>query len=325
MNDKWMTDLKHNPINALEAENDKPLQYFVNRDLLRISVEPIESLWDSPEAIKITKMQLADGSWKYPGTKSGSVPNQNYSLLQTFRNLRVLVDMYGFTSTHESIHAAIEYIFKCQTVEGDIRGILGNQYMPYYHGAILAELLKAGFKDDLRARKGLDWLLSMQQDDGGWIVPTQMIPSWDRTAEYWGSDPLPPDRSKPHAHMATGMVLRAFAAHPDYRQRPEIIKAGNALKVRILKPDKYNDRRAISYWCKFQFPFWWTNLMSALDSLSNLGFDRHDTDIARGLHWFQTNQEQDGLWPTGYGSGKKAAENRRWVGLAICRILSCFC
>jgi hypothetical protein len=120
------------------------------------------------------------------------------------------------------------------------------------------------------------------------------------------------------------MVLRAFAAHPEYRHRPEIIKAGKALKVRLLKPDKYNDRRSISYWCKFQFPFWWTNLVSALDSLSNLGFDRYDVDIARGLHWFITNQEQDGLWPTGYGSGKKAAENRRWVGLAICQVLSSY-
>jgi hypothetical protein len=324
MNEKWLAELKYNPLNALEIEIEKPLQYFVNRDLLKISVEPIESLWDLPEPIRITKKQVKDGSWKYPGTMSGSVPNQNYFLLQTFRNLRVLVERYGFTTAHESIPAAADYIFSCQTEEGDIRGILGNQYMPYYHGAILALLIKAGFGADLRVIKGLEWLLSMQQDDGGWIVPTQLVPSKERTAEYWGGAPRPPDQDKPHAHMATGMVLQAFAAHPEYCKRPETIKAGNALKGRILKPDKYNDRRAISYWLKFQYPFWWTNLVSTLDSLSRLGFDRHDENINRGLDWFITNQELDGLWPTGYGSGKMATENRRWVGLAICRILSCF-
>jgi hypothetical protein len=41
-----------------------------------------------------------------------------------------------------TIAKAAEYIFSNQMYEGDIRGILGNQYMPYYHGAILELLIK---------------------------------------------------------------------------------------------------------------------------------------------------------------------------------------
>jgi hypothetical protein len=321
MNDKWVAALERNPITRLQQEIDEPLKYYIDRDLLGKSSNPITELWVLPGATQIIKKQLEDGSWKYPGKISDSVPNQNYSLLETFRQLRMLVDVYGFTSDHRTIQTAAEFFFSCQNEEGDIRGILGNQYMPYYHGAILELLVKAGFGDDPRLKSGLDWLLSMRQDDGGWIIPTQMVPSKEKTPEYWQSDPLPPVRNKPHAHLATGMAIRAFAAHPDYRQRTEVIEAGKALKSRILKPDKYNDRKATSYWLKFQYPFWWSNLVTCMDSLARLGFESRDADISRGLDWFIQNQEGDGLWPAGYGSGKKSAENRRWVGLAICRSL----
>ena len=321
MSDKWVTTLERNPIPALLAAEDQPLAYYVNRDLLGKAVKPIEHLWELPGASQIIKKQRDDGSWKYPGKLSDSVPGQNYSLLETYRNLRVLVEVCGFTIDHVAMQKAADFIFTCQTAEGDIRGILGNQYMPYYHGAILELLVKAGFGDDPRLKKGMAWLLSMRQDDGGWIVPTQTVPSKERTADYWQSAPRPPDRSKPHAHLATGMALRAFAAHPGYCHQPEVVKAGNALKERILKPDKYNDRKASSYWLKFQFPFWWSNLVTCLDSLARLEFESQDVDISRGIDWMLTNQEEDGLWPTGYGAGKKSDENRRWVGLAICRSL----
>ena len=76
------------------------------------------------------------------------------------------------------------------------------------------------------------------------------------------------------------------------------------LKERFFQPDKYNDRKAASCWLKFQFPFWWPNLLTALDTLSWLHFTRQDGDIARGLDWFLANQSADGLWEIGYGSGK---------------------
>jgi len=43
--------------------------------------------------------------------------------------------------------------------------------------------------------------------------------------------------------------------------------------------------------------------------------------VSRGLDWLVNNQCADGLWATGYGAGKGAEENRRWVGLAVCRVL----
>jgi hypothetical protein len=37
-----------------------------------------------------------------------------------------------------------------------------------------------------------------------------------------------------------------------------------------------------------------------------------------------SNQEESGLWATGYGKGKKAEEVKLWVGLAVCGVFRRF-
>jgi len=324
MSDKWINILPKNPLPNLLGWDDPALTYFVRHDLLADTVPSVKTLWDLPEAQRLLAKQQPDGAWRYPGKSHDSKSNTNYYLLETYRTLRILVEMYGFHREHSALAKAAEYVFSCQTDEGDIRGILGSQYMPYYHGAILELLIKAGYAQDPLMIKGLDWLLAMRQADGGWLIPAQQVPASRKTDQFWLSAPVQPDRSRLHAHLATGMVLRAFAAHPDYCRRPEVHIAGERLKERFFQVDKYYDRKSSSYWLKFQFPFWWPSLLTALDSLSRLGFNRQDKDITRGLDWFIENQEADGLWDTGYGSGRKAADMRRWVGLAVCRVLKIF-
>ncbi|MFN2272306.1 MAG: prenyltransferase/squalene oxidase repeat-containing protein [Anaerolineae bacterium] len=322
MND-WQNQLKIDPIPALLSSGDEALVTLARRDLLEETVEPIETLWKMEAALKIVNKQQEDGSWRYPG-KGACDAWANYELLETYRQLRMLVEMYGFNRDHPAIQRAAEYTFSCQTEAGDIRGILGNQYTPYYHGAMAELLIKAGYADDARIERGMEWLLSMRQEDGGWLIPMQAVPPKEKTEEMWRGAPIPPDRSRPHAHLATGMVLRAFAAHPTYRRSEEARLAGEQLKSRFFKPDKYNDRKAPSYWTKFQYPFWWANILTALDSLSLMGFAPADTDIEKGIDWFTSNQEEDGLWPSGYGSGSKVARERRWIGLAACRVFKRF-
>jgi len=57
---------------------------------------------------------------------------------------------------HPAIRKASEYLFSCQTEERDIRGILANQYAPYYTGAIMYLLIKAGYENDPRIKKDLN-------------------------------------------------------------------------------------------------------------------------------------------------------------------------
>ncbi|NIV34860.1 MAG: hypothetical protein GWN58_37000 [Anaerolineae bacterium] len=106
--------------------------------------------------------------------------------------------------------------------------------------------------------------------------------------------------------------------------------AAQLLKSRFRKSDKYNDRRAPRYWLKFQYPFWWTNLLTGLDALSLLGFGPDDMDVQRALRWFVDNQQDDGLWRTSYEQTKRAQPSAKereamlWVSLAICRVFQRF-
>ena len=69
-----------------------------------------------------------------------------------------MIERYGMTRTHPQMERAADYIFSCQTEEGDIRGFLANQYATYYTGAIMALLIQAGYTDDPRIEKGFQWL-----------------------------------------------------------------------------------------------------------------------------------------------------------------------
>ncbi len=154
---------------------------------------------------------------------------------------------------------------------------------------------------------------------------------------------MPFDKMNPSSHFATGMVLRAFAVHPAYRKSKEARVAGELLKSRFFKPDRYTARKAPHYWTKFQYPFWWPNILTALDSLSLIGFSKDDEDIQRGLNWFICDQEEEGLWKTSYENEKAKERYMRlgekdkytrlmarekdiqsWVGLAICRVFKRF-
>ena len=326
--DNWRKQLRFDPLPPLLSSGNEALQYWARRDLLGEPVGPVHRLWQLPEAQRILKKQQADGSWPRPGEKKH--PAINHRLIETWRQFRFLVEQYGFTREHPQAHKAAEFLLSCQTQAGDIRGILANQYATYYTGAIMALLIQAGYADDPRIDKGFQWLLAMRQDDLGWSIPI-ITHKFDRatqyrlTSEY--AEPVEPDRSKPFSHNWTGMVLRAFAVHAKYRQSEAARIAAHLLKSRFFQPDCYTSYQAASYWVRFEYPFWWNNLVAALDSLSLIGLLKEDEHIQPALTWLVDHQEENGLWKVTYATAQekeketaKAREMKRWVSLAICRV-----
>ncbi len=323
----WRKMLHTDSVPVLLSSQIEALIYFVRRDLLDEKVEPIRFVWGMPAPQKIIGKQRADGSWEYPGKKTAVYPEHHYGLLETFKQFRILVERYHFNKEHAAAKKAAEYLFSCQTGDGDIRGMIGNQYATYYTGAILSLLINAGYEDDPQVDRGMQWLLSMRQDDGGWTVPI-ITHRFDRQTMHKLScqyaEPVEPDRSKPFSHNWTNMVLQAFAAHPKYRKSKEAKTAGALLKSRFFKPDVYSSYKAASYWVRFQF--WWPNLLTALNSLLLMGFSKDDPDVQDALEWFAEHQEEDGLWNISYAKERvaedtRSTEERLWLSLAICRIL----
>jgi hypothetical protein len=313
----WRNYLRVDPLPRLVGSGNPPIAYFARRDLLDEAVEPVENLWDLPAAGRILRKQRADGSWKYPGKEKAL--NQNYALVETFRNLGFLVEQFGFDRRHPAIEQAAGYIFSCQSTEGDFRGIYSRQYATTYSPALMELLIKAGYADDPRIERGFRGLLSIRQSDGGWTIPfltTGM--SWDEGMR--ATAPIPPDRSKPFSHLATGTVLRAFAAHRRWRQSQAAIQAGVLLTSRFFKPDRYSGRNAASFWERISFPFWFTDIVSALDSLSLLGLTSREPAIASALDWLRDRQREDGSFAVGLLRAGADKDTQSWVDLAICRV-----
>ncbi len=318
---KWLNKLKYNPIEPLLESDNRAILLSVQRDLLDKTV-PVEDLWHQSEPQRILRKQRTDGSWSYPGGKDSIRTQENYNQLETYRNLGILVEEFGFNNKHPAIHKTAEYLFTFQTSEGDFRGIYGNQYSPNYSAGIAELLIKAGYENDARIERVFKWLLTIRQKDGGWAIPfrTQnhkidVISACSKTIE--------PDSSKPFSHMVTGVVLRAFAAHPAYSRSKEAHQAGELLVSNLFEKDNYPDRAAPGYWLRFSFPFWFTDLISALDSLSRLGFSR-EIQIDNALKWFAGNQQENGLWELKILKGQNKDVLQLWLALAICKIFKRF-
>ncbi len=279
----WKEQLRFDPIPTLLSTENKAIQYFVRKDLLKEKVESVEILWKLPEVEKILKKRQDNGSWKYPGGKEDIRTQENYNQLETYRQLGILVEKYGFNNKHPAIKKAAEFLFSFQTEEGDFRGIYGNQYSPNYTAGIMELLIKAGYEKDHRVERGFEWLLSVRQDDGGWAVPIRTNNAkWSEVIDR--EIILRPKKGKPFSHLITGVVLRAFAAHPKYRKLEEVKIAGELLTSRFFKPDKYPDRKAVDYWFRVSFPFWFNDIISSLDTLYYLGFTSSHPQIELALN-----------------------------------------
>jgi hypothetical protein len=319
---KWLGYFKYDPITPLLETRNSAIVLIAERDLLDQALQ-VEKLWQLPEVQRILRRQKQNGSWTYPGGKEYVRTVENYDQIETYRNLGFLVEEYGLNQKHPSIQKAAEYLFSFQTKEGDFRGIYGNQYSPNYTAGITELLIKAGYENDTRIKGVFKWLLSIRQTDGGWAIPlrTQNL-NLDVISGH--SKTIEPDTSKPFSHMVTGVVLRAFAAHSVYRKSHEAGQAGQLLVSNLFKKDNYTDRAAPRFWLGFSFPFWFTDLISALDSLSLLGFTKSDAQIDKALQWLINNQQKTGMWKLHILKGQNKDILQLWLTLAICRIFKRF-
>jgi hypothetical protein len=333
----WATIFRFDPLPPLLDSGEPAIAYFAHRDLAGETVPPLETVWELPEARRLLRYQQDDGSWKGAKTSVGV----KGSLVETWRQFRYLVQQYQFDRKHPALAKAAEFLFSCQTEEGDIRGILANQYAPYYTGAILSLLIQAGYAEDPRVERGMQWLLQVRQEDGGWVIGSPGLLgishlSWKELCDFTSNPARETmrafDPSGPFSAAGTGMVLRAFATHPAYRNAPETLQAASLLKSKFFQEDNWSSYRHPDNWIRFQFPFWWNNLVSALDSLSRIGLAKEDPDIERALQWLVDHQQTDGSWKLSYSrihketgvETERTRTARLWITLTICRIFRRF-
>jgi len=321
----WLDGLRFDPIAPLLSSGHPAVRFWAIRGFLPESAglsaatagAPGEELWDLPPVRRILRRQAANGSWTYPGRRPRA--STEYDLLETYRQLGFLVEMFGITHPHPALAAAAEYVLAHQTGQGDLRGIYGNQVSPNYTAALIGLLSKAGYSEDPRVERAFSWLEASRQDDGGWALPLRTrgrkLDALDDPHTITG------DPAQPFSHLITGIVLRAYAAHPKHRDNTSAQKAAELLAARFFEPDVYPDKGRAVDWTEFSFPFWMTDLVSALDAISIIlpGFRSEKTDRARD--WLAAHQEPSGLF-TGHLLRDRFHDLQLWFSLAVSRVFA---
>jgi len=314
-------------IEFLLARGNLPILYWLKKDILEVPVDrEHKNLQKFAARIRILESQKPNGGWcrkKYEGHPRWE---KTHYIVDTLRNGLRLYN-YGCGPDEKAVQRLIKFLFSTQTSEGDFRGAYLNEYAPTYHALTLEVLGLFGMEKDRKTKKAFQWIIKNAQNDGGWVIPYRTMDREQLKNRYnleaqMKVDPVKPDKEKPFSHLVTGMVLRALASSGTWRKSKEAKMAGELLCSRFFKPDKYQDRQSRSYWEEISYPFWATDILSSLDSLSRLEFDPATKEISHALRWLMKKQTPQGFWQS--GQKKTTLEDHLWVTLAVMRVIKRF-
>lgn len=311
----------------LLARGNLPILYWLKKDILEVPVDrECKNLCKFGARIRILESQRSDGSWTRKKLLRHPRWEKTYHLIETLKSVSRLYD-YGCSLKDEGIQKAVQFLFSTQTREGDFRGFYFNEYAPTYHALTLEVLCRYGLHKDKRIQKGFRWILANRQDDGGWAIPYQTIDQEKLKSRInlkgrLKAEPFKPDKSQPSSHLVTGMVLRALAESPSWRKSKEAWKVGVMIIDHFFQADNYDNRHRPSFWEEITYPFWSTDILSSLDSLSKIGFGLDNEKIRQALDWLLKEQNSQGIWES--RDEKAALEDHLWMTIAVLRVLKRF-
>jgi hypothetical protein len=177
-------------------------------------------------------------------------------------------------------------------------------------GNVVAALLRLGHGDDPRLWKAVDWLVRVQNADGGWLCP------------YWKAH----IRDTHSCFYGTICPLEAFAEIPAVKRSSKVKTAIDRaaeflLMHRLYKADHHNFQVINPRWLKLSFPwFYGYDVLRGLWVLTKLGV--RDARMADAIAVLQEKCTPEGKWilestPTGRMQAdlEKKGQPSRWLTL----------
>lgn len=292
----WRARLASDPIPRLLREGAPSILARVRRDLIDDSEAPnAEEIATYPEVKALLRKMEKDGSFA-PRAPEKELGGPKFArCLATLRSLDRLADLglrvEGKSPVAQQLGKMGSYLLSSQESDGGLADLAlaenprgrGKTPAVHFQGWALSALCRAGFEGDPRTEKGFRFLLSLRQDDGGWAWRGVRTDS----------------AARPSSHLVTGMVLRAFASAKDRRASREARRAAELLATRFLQPDRYEDRRAPSYWEILTEPRFYTDVLDALDTITSIGLGKENSGVRTAEAYLRSRQAKDGLWYPG--------------------------
>lgn len=305
-----------NPEGWLLEPSNPSIRYLALRHLLHRGEGDADvqaaraAIAESPIVRRIFRKQAPEGHWGDPTTPYNPKYRATYWTVMALGFL-------GLSRDDERVRRAAEYLFAFQQPDGGFaeRGEEGARREYAYvvdraqkrgnpppaesdfiadcihqftlsclTGNVAAALLRMGYGDDPRVGRAVDWLVRIQNADGGWLCP------------YWKAHV----RDKHGCFYGTICPMEAFAEIPEDRRTPAVREAAARgaeflLMHRLYKSDHHNFRVTNPAWLTLAFPwFYGYNILRGLWVLARLGVRDERMDDALAV--LQGKQLPDGTW-----------------------------
>ncbi len=341
----WLQILKESPVDWLLEETNPSVRYFTLLNILgkkeddpQVAVAK-NAIPRSDVIEKIFQKQNPRGFWEEPANPYHPKYKGSYWQIMTLGQL-------GIDRTDERVRQACEHIFQFQLPDGGfsshtettaskeydqllkkekkltsrdewVDSVVSEHQYSCLTGNMAAALIRMGYANDPRVAKALEWLVKIQNRDGGWLCP------------YWRAHV----NDKHGCFYGTICPLEAFSEVPKKNLTEEMkqtIEKGAEflLMHRLFKADHHGYRVINQSWLKLSFPwFYGYNILRGLDVLTKLGYVK-DERLTDAVDVLLQKRQKNGTWilenaPIGRMQTNIEAkgEPSKWITLIALRTL----
>lgn len=344
----WRSLLKTDPTDWLLERENPSVRYFTLRDILDYSdkdsevVEAKAAILRYKKVSKIFRRQKPEGYWE-----SAEQPYQP-KYRSTYWQIMILGQL-GLDKGDERVRRACEYVSHFQLANGGFTAFkeegarreyvwvrkrmlekgrippsfeawakekIRENEMSCLTGNVAVALIMLGYASDDRVGRALNWLVEVQNEDGGWLCP------------YWKAH----IRDKHGCFMGTITPLDAFSELPEEYRTPEMKKAAergveSLLMHRLFKADHHQFRVINKAWLKLSFPCFFYDILRGLSVVTKLGY-AGDERIDDALEILLQKQDAEGKWalestPSGRMQTNLEQKEKpsKWITLNALRVI----
>jgi hypothetical protein len=296
---KWSSHLNSDPTDWLLEKDNPSVRYYTLREILgkpEKNSEVLEAKTDIMETgvvPKILSKQKNGGYWIKP---EGFYTNTKYK--GTVWCLIILAE-HGADCKDKRIKDASEFIMTWSQDRGsggfsyggtEKNGGQPSGVIPCLTGNMVFSLIRFGYLDDPRIKKGIEWLAKYQRfDDGDTRAPKEW--PYKNFEMCWG---------KHTCHMGAVKAMKALAEIPVKKRTKEVKKvleegAEYFLIHHIYRRSHNLNRLSKAGIKKLGFPLMWgTDVLEILGVMAKLG--HRDERMQEAVDLVLSKQDKNGRW-----------------------------
>ena len=344
----WKFVLKADPVDWLLERENPSVRYFTLRDILNYSEKDSE-VEKAKTAIRCyEKVSPIFSKQKHEGYWESAEHPYHPKYKSTYWQI-MIISQLGLDKTDERVRKACEYIFRFQheeegfstfreegakreyrwvkeralkrrkeppPFEGWAEEKIREYEMSCLTGNVATSLIKLGYAEDDRVRRALNWLVEIQNEDGGWLCPYWKAHAKDRHGCFMGAiTPLDAFSEVPE-ELKTTRMMRAIESGAEF-----------LLMHRLFKADHHGFKTIKKSWLKLGFPWFFYDILRGLSVVTKLGYTR-DERLNDALGILLQKQNAEGKWiledtPSGrmQTSLEQKGKPSKWITLHALKVI----